>query len=182
MKRIFIVVAGLLFLMLLDCSKNEQEVEIKQPINIEDLSGVWVHEMEWYGGGPEQALVWIFKECFADSGYFEWHWEAMHPNPFIYTTIAAARGNFLLVKNEIQLIITHFGSQQKEPMSAVFYDSVVWYSPDHQMYELYEFNLMVKCEISGDTLWVSTDENYDGDYLDADEKLKYIKDNNWLVD
>ena len=124
----------------------------------------------------EFSLWWIFDKENAVTGNFEFYWKVDYPVENIFTVAGAAKGTFTVDNDYLFPSPTQFGSQLIDlDMENGFYDSVMWYSPGDEFYELFEFWESFHFEVNGNTLVCGTDDNGDGDFTDEEENMTFIR-------
>lgn len=173
-KQLFVAFILCLFIVL-SCDKKEAEDPHNQIPN--KLVGSWLNETFREGEIPAQQFWWVFNKNDEFNGTFEWYWKVDYPVEYIFTVVGAAKGTFTVDNIFIFPLPNRFGSQLVDLMSNEFYESVMWYSPGDEFYELFEFYESVQFEVNGNTLVCGTDENGDGDFTDNDESLIFVRQN-----
>lgn len=140
-----------------------------------DLYGTWVLELPGEGEVPSQQMKFVFHKNQTTSGTSEFWWNVKWTGASDYTTIGVTKGIFTLDEDEITVKLTRAGSQQKEPMSDIFLDSIVWYGPDDELFGKFPREEKYTFRLEKNTLFILEDENGDGDTDDEGEASAYIR-------
>jgi hypothetical protein len=129
-----------------------------------DLSGEWVLEFKRDGEIPGQLFIWKFEPDNNKSGEYEFYWKADYPVKGDFVVITGEKGKYTIENNILYPLVKTYGSQQAEPMSEVFYDSIVWYKPGNPRFELFQATDSIGIELQGDILKLKMDNNADGSW------------------
>lgn len=143
--------------------------------NFSGLGGEWVLKYKREGEVPGQIFSWKFVPENRQSGNYEFYWKADYPVKGKFVVITGEKGTYR-IKDDILFPVTkNFGSQQAEPMSDIFYDSVKWYSPGDPQFELFQATDSIGFNLKGDVLLLKIDNNGDGDWEDDDEITEFSR-------
>lgn len=135
----------------------------------DELSGEWLLEFKREGEVPGQLFIWKFKPLSKTSGEYEFYWKADYPIKGSFVVITGEKGTYRIDHNVLFPTPKKFGSQQAEPLSEVFYDTIIWYGPGDPEFELFQATDSVGISIEENNLILKMDNNADGDWLDEDE-------------
>ena len=142
----------------------------------DDLFGSWKIEQIGEGEIPSQIFRRVYKKTNKNEGVTEFQWLFKRAEDRDYLAVGVSVGNFTIQGDIVTVINTKFGSQQAEPMSDVFYDTIKWYYPGDLNYEKSPKKEVYSVELKGNILIVKTDNNGDGDYDDEYEVDEYMKE------
>ena len=138
----------------------------------DELVGTWVHiEAE---GGEDRLII---EEVADKIGRFEWYWNVQLEEDAGFVTVLAVKANFVIKANRIVATVTLCGSQLIEFEDDQVLDEIVWYSPEDEEWEWFDFyeDIYIDFELKNDQLIIKEDGNDDGDYDDEDEQTIFIK-------
>jgi hypothetical protein len=138
-----------------------------------ELAGEWVLEFNREGEIPGQFFLWKFDPMDKNSGNYEFYWKADYPVKGNFVVITGEKGTYRIEDDVLYPTPRKFGSQQAEPMSEIFYDTIIWYGPGDPEFELFQATDSIGISTKGSELILRMDNNGDGDWLDEDEETVF---------
>ena len=162
----------LLLLLIVTSCKNPGKENRK---SAGKLQGTWVLQFGRDGEIPSQLFKWEFMHETRKKGNYEFYWIADYPVKNTFSTITAEKGSFRIEGDRAYLEPIMFGTQQAEPMSEVFYDSIVWFERGDPRFDQFQSTDSMGFEQRNDSLILKIDINGDGDWTDPDEVTAFAK-------